>query len=419
MIFALADCNNFYASCEEVFNPKLSDAPLIILSNNDGCVIARSKKAKEWGVKMGDPAYLYKDHVERGSIQMLSSNFALYADMSHRVMQTLESYSPDMEIYSIDEAFFELKSSSDQQMGDDALQMRQKVKKWTGIPVSIGIGPTKTLAKIANVMAKKDAAKNGVCVLIDPALIRSQLEKTALEDIWGIGAALAQRLRCKQIYTAAQLIDCDDSAIKKWLGTPGYRTALELRGTPCFSCQNVPEKKKSIICSRSFKQAVTEKAALEEAIASFVSQAAEKLRSQKSLTAFLSVFIATSPFIQPYYGPSCHVDLPNPTAYTPELIRLAKECLHRIVRPGLEYKKAGVLIGHFTDKGTGQTDWLAPVEENPKKTRLIETIDKINRRYDKNAVRFAAEGAEYSWQSARKLVSPRYTTSWNELLIIH
>jgi DNA polymerase V len=415
-MFALVDCNNFYASCEEVFNPALGLTPLIILSNNDGCVIARSKKAKELGIGMGDPAYLYKERVENGEIRMLSSNFTLYADMSRRVMQTLESYAPQMEIYSIDEAFFELPDQTAEAMHREALAMRQKVKKWTGIPVSIGVGATKTLAKVANELAKKEIELDGVYVLSSPDQIRSRLEQTAPEDIWGIGDAFAKRLKNHRIYTAAQLIDCNDTFIQKLLGVPGLRTVMELRATRCSSCAGTIEKRKSIVCSRSFKRAIADLADLEKAIACFTSRAAEKLRRQESRAKFLSIFIATSPFTQPYEGRSCHIDLPHPTAYTPELIRLAKEGLHSIFRSPFAYKKAGVLLGNFCDESVEQIDWITPPAETPKKARLMRTIDRINRRYDKNAVQFAAEGLDDRLRSAQAHVSPRFTTSWNELL---
>ena len=417
-MFALVDCNNFYASCEEVFNPSLSQFPLIILSNNDGCIIARSKKAKELGIPMGGPAYMYKDRVERGEIRMLSSNFTLYADMSQRVMQTLESYAPRMEIYSIDEAFFELEELSEEELRNEACRMREKVKKWTGIPVSIGIGPTKTIAKMANELAKKRSELGGVSILISKTAIRAQLEVTEPEEIWGIGHALAERLKANRIYTAAQLIDCDDSFIKKLLGVVGYRTVLELRTVPCFSCSQPIEKRKSIICSRSFKKPITNSSDLENVIATFVSRAAEKLRSQQSRAKFISIFIATSPFIQPYEGRSCHIDLPNPTAYTPELIRLAKEGLKRIYRPQFAYKKAGVLLGDFCDGSVEQMDWITPPTDTPKKRNLMRTIDRINRRYDKTAVQFAAEGLDNHLRSSQTQVSPRFTTSWKDLLTV-
>jgi len=417
-MFALIDCNNFYASCEEVFNPSLSKKPLIILSNNDGCIIARSKKAKELGIQMGDPAYLFKERVDRGEIQMLSSNFTLYADMSQRVMQTLESYSPQMEIYSIDEAFFELEDRSADRLCEDGLKIRQKVKQWTGIPVSIGIAPTKTLAKIANETAKKHPEFSGVRVLISQFEIRKQLEKTEPEDIWGIGSALAQRLRTGRIYTACELIDREDRFIQHLIGISGYRTVLELRGISCFPFEEESEKKQSIVCSRSFGRKVSDIRDLEESVAAFASRGAEKLRNQKSRASFLSVFIATSPFVQPYESRSCHIELPNPTSFTPELIRLAKKGLRSIYRPHFAYKKAGVLLGDFVDENSEQIDYLTPGNENPKKTKLMQTIDRINRRYGKNAVQFAAEGLDPSWRSNRANASPKFTTSWNELLKI-
>ncbi len=417
-MFALVDCNNFYASCEEVFNPSLSLRPLIILSNNDGCVIARSQKAKLLGIKVGDPAYLFKERVDRGEIQMLSSNFTLYADMSQRVMQTLESYSPKMEIYSIDEAFFEIEDRLADQFREEGLKIRHKVKQWTGIPVSIGIAPTKTLAKIANETAKKHLEFDGVRVLISPSEILKQLEKTELEDIWGIGSALTLRLRKERIYTAAELIGREDRFIRHLIGINGYRTVLELRGLACFPCEEEIKKKQSIVCSRSFGRKVVDIEDLEESVAAFASRGAEKLRLQKSRASFLSVFIATSPFVQPYESRSCHIELPNPTAYTPELIHLAKEGLRSIYRPHFSYKKAGVLLGDFVDEGGEQIDYLTPGNVNPKKTKLMQTIDSINRRYDKNAVQFAAEGLDPSWRSNRARASPRFTTSWNELLKI-
>lgn len=403
--FALVDCNNFYASCEEVFNPNLKKKPLLILSNNDGCVIARSKKAKQMGVKMGDPAYLFRDQEKRGEINMLSSNFALYADMSQRVMQTLESFSPEMEIYSIDEAFFELDVGSD--LEKQGVLMRNKVKKWTGIPVSIGIGATKTLAKLANEIAKKG----------DGVLVLDKLQAdTPLEDIWGIGRALATRLSKNGIYTAGQLIQVQDQRIQKILGVTGYRTVLELRGVSCIPLTEVEEKKKSIICSRSFRYPVLTKIHLEEAVAFFASRAAEKLREQESLAGFLSVYVATSPFKEPYYARSCHIQIPNPTSYTPDLISWAKEGLSRIFAPEKEYKKAGVMIGDFCDIDARPLDLFSPEKANVKKQKAMQIVDQINIRYDKPAVSFAAEGASPKWKTKPSRISPKFTTSWHDLL---
>jgi len=426
-LFALADCNNFFASCEMVFNPGLDKKPLVVLSNNDGCIIARSQKAKQLGIKMGEPAYLYRERAKKGEIQMLSSNFTLYADMSQRVMQTLSSFSPDIELYSIDEAFFLLEPSSDEVLRSRALEMRRKVKQWTGIPVSIGTAPTKTLAKIANETAKKDKNGDGVCVLTDPVSISERLKKTALEDIWGIGARLSERLKRKRIYTAAQLVEADDVWIRKLLGVTGFQTVLELRGTPCFQLCEEPGKKKSIVCSRSFATRIEDLSLLQEAIAAFAANAAEKLREQESVASFLSVFIAASPFQEPYESRSCHIQIPNPTSYTPELIALAKEGLSQIYRSGCSYKKAGVLLGDFSDSDAAQTDLITPSSDTDKKKEAMKVIDKINARYDKPSLRFAAEGVDQhptsrSWKSAeaniRANVSPKFTTSWHDLLKI-
>ena len=414
-MLALIDCNNFYASCEHLFNPKLEKKPLVILSNNDGCVIARSQKAKALGIKMGEPAYQLRERISSGEIQMLSSNFTLYADMSQRVMQTLSSFSSDMEVYSIDEAFFLLGDSPD--LREKGIAMLQKVKKWTGIPISIGIAPTKTLAKLANEAAKKEKAYEGVYVLSDPKAIEERLARTALEDIWGIGGQLSLKLNKQGIYTAQQLRMSDDHWIRKLLGVTGYRTVLELRGTPCIELMEEPEKKKSIVCSRSFSKKVESLHLLEEALASFASRAAEKLREQKSRAGFLSVFIATSPFQEPYVARSCHIQIPNPTSYTPELIAYAKEGLAKIYQPELGYKKAGVLIGDFIDEGAEPLDFLTPNPANDKRTRAMEILDAVNARYDKEAIRFAAEGVERQWKSgARGSISPKFTTSWHELL---
>ncbi len=413
-MYALVDCNNFYASCEQVFNPRLEEKPLAILSNNDGCIIARSQKAKDLGIQMGEPAYLYRERARLGELNMLSSNFTLYADMSQRVMQTLSSFSSDMEIYSIDEAFFILEDAPKEKLEQMSIEMRKKVKQWTGIPISIGVAPTKTLAKAANRIAKKG---DGVFVMAEAGEIEERLSRFALEDVWGIGKAISAKLKRKGIYTAGQLRRADDVWIRKLLGVTGFKTVLELRGTSCIELEEEAGKKKSIVCSRSFSRKIEELDYLLEAAASFATRAAEKLRGQESLAGFISVFASTSPFEEPYESGSCHIQLPYPTAYTPELISLAKEGLKRIFKPGFGYKKAGVLLGDFSDKGTEQKDLLAENPRTEKKERAMEIVDRINEKYDRLAVRFAAEGVEkHPWQSLRANSSPKFTTSWHELL---
>lgn len=402
-MFALVDCNNFFASCEQVFHPKWEKMALVVLSNNDGCIISRSPKAKELGIKMGDPAYLYRD---RKDVVMVSSNFTLYADMSQRVMQILSSHSPDVEIYSIDEAFFLLEEKDT--LYDSCQALGQQIKKWTGIPVSIGVGPTKTLAKLAAQIAK-DKENKGVAIL-NSDRAHTQLQATAVEEIWGIGKNIAQKLRRNGMYTAGQLIQADETWIRNLLGVTGFRTVLELRGVSCLDIE-APEKKKSIICSRSFGSSVTELASLQEAVATFVESAAEKLRNQSSLTSFLSVSVtnrmATS---------SCHIQLPSPTSYTPELIRQAKEACTRLYQSGVDYKKAGVMLSDFSDRDAIQTDWLNPTPFSKKKGDAMKVLDQINARYDKTAVQFAASGIEKKWKSNRAHTTPKFTTNWLDLL---
>lgn len=396
-MFGLADCNNFFASCEMVFNPKLRDQPLVILSNNDGCIIARSKKAKALGIKMGEPIFHYKN---RADIIRLSSNFELYSDMSHRVMETLSTCSPDLEIYSIDEAFFSLEDHP--QLKEEALHIREKVRKWTGIPISIGIAPTKTLAKLASEIAKKN---DGAFVLRED--MESTLGSIEVSEIWGIGRALAGRLKRKGIYSALDLKNAEDAWIRKMLGVVGYRTVLELRGKPCFELNEIPEKKKSIVCSRSFGSRVTKLEELHEAVSTFAARAAEKLREQESYASFLSVFLISNERIA-----SCHATFPNASSYTPDFISAAKVGAEKLFDSNQEYRKAGVLIGDFTD--ISQPDLLNP----PKVDRKIamNVLDQINARYDKPKLQFAAEGIERSWKSKRDHTTPKFTTRWTDLL---
>lgn len=402
-MYAIVDCNNFYASCEQVFNPKLEKKPLLILSNNDGIVIARSEKAKALGIPMGAKAFDYRPQIQSGAIQTLSCNFSLYADMSDRVMQVLESEVSEMEIYSIDEAFFLYR-------GEDAHAIRAKIKKWTGVTVSIGIAPTKTLAKLANRTAKK--SKEGVFTLTDP---QQKLETTPLEDIWGIGHATMLALKRKQIYTPAMLIAKSDSWIRNNFNLNLLKTTMELRGTPCLELEEA-EKKQSIMVSRSFEKPIEDRQILSEHIAAFAGRAAEKLREQQSKAQFLSVFIATSPFKEPYESRSCHFNLPHGTAYTSELISLAKQGLERMHRPGFAYKRGGVILGDFVDSDTFQGDLFTPDPASEKKMAAMQVLDRINTRYDKPAIRYLAEGKEWKESGANK--SPRYTTSWDDILEI-
>ncbi len=275
---ALVDCNNFFVSCERVFNPKLRNVPVVVLSNNDGCIIARSSEAKALGIPMGAPFFQWKEFLERHQVYVFSSNFTFYGDMSHRVMQTLSLLNPDMEIYSIDEAFLFLKTTGDPV--EFCHQIRDAVLQWTGIPISIGIAPTKTLAKIANKDAKKNHSLKGVSLLVDPVAIEQRLKILPVEEIWGVGRRLSIRLAKQGIYSAYELKEQQDSYLRSLLSVTGLRTAWELRGIPCFSLEEQPSSKKSIMTSRSFGFHVETIETLEEAVSSFTSRGAEKLREE-------------------------------------------------------------------------------------------------------------------------------------------
>jgi DNA polymerase V len=354
---------------------------------------------------MCDPAYLYKN---RPDITLISSNFSLYADMSQRVMQTLSSFSPDMEVYSIDEAFFILDGKD---LEERSIKIRQKVLQWTGIPISIGIGTTKTLAKVANERAKKHTT-TGVCVLDSESKVEEVLKTLTPGDIWGIGSNLNDRLKRKGIYTAEQFRNLDDSVLRKILGVGGLSTALELRGTNCYDLNTLPEKRKSIVCSRSFAEKIEDLNELHEAIASFTAMAAEKLRSQKCKASFLSVFLSEG------FGhetASCNLPLANAISFTPELITLAKAGITRLFKEKTGYKRAGIMLGDFTEDD--QIDFVTTSEINQKKMRAMEVLDEINARYDKEKIRFAAQGIDV-YAKGRSHCSPKYTTNWDDLLKI-
>lgn len=411
--FFLVDCNQFYVSCEQVFNPKLQKRPVVVLSNNDGCVVARSKEAKALKIPMGAPAYQYADLFKRERVHVCSSNYTLYGDMSQRVMRVLSQFSEEMEEYSIDEAFLWAASSDPIAF---AQEIRQRILQWTGIPVSIGIGTTKTLAKVANDIAKKKDWIFGFCngVKIDPVL-----EKLAVEEIWGIGSRLSKALQAEGICNAKAFKDLPDHWIKQRFSVVLLRTAWELRGIPCLELQEMPVERKSITRSRSFGYKVTALAELNEALCSYADDALETLRKEQLLPSFLTVFLTTSPFIEKAYSNSCTLVLPEPTHYTPTVSTLAKDALKRIYREGLPYKKTGIILGGFVPEHTFQPDLFQLRPLNPQKQlQAMQVFDDLKERYGKSALRFASEGTLQKWRMQRGSVSARFTTSWNELLTI-
>lgn len=419
-LFALVDCNNFYVSCERVFNPKLEGKPVIVLSNNDGCVIARSEEAKSLGIKMGQPAFQSEQLFKKHGVLVFSSNYSLYGDMSDRVMETLEQFTSDIEVYSIDEAFLVLPYNNCDEITDYARKIRQTVKKWTGIPVSIGIGPTKTLAKIASKIGKKNPALNGVLNIADHARIDEILDKVPVGDIWGVGPRYEAFLKRHGINTAFQFKNAHDAWVKKNMTVMGLRTVMELRGVPCFSLEEMPVPKKGIMSSRSFGRPVESLDELKEALATYAACAAEKLRSQHSAATILHVFLMTNRFKknEPQYYSSSTTILPIASSYTPELIRFAQEQLGKIYKPGFRYKKIGVFLAEIVSQDRIQLNLLSLDYPHERNKTLMQLVDKINRRLGPDTVRFAAEGMKKEWHMRRRLLSPRYTTKWSEIPVV-
>lgn len=411
------DCNNFFVSCERVFNPRLIGKPVVVLSCNDGCVVARSKEAKKLGIPMGAPAFEYADLFRNYNVVVLSSNFALYADMSNRVMRTLEKFSPDIQIYSIDEAFLTLNVLDPVAYGQ---KMKRLVLQHTGIPISIGIGSTKTLAKVANDIAKKEASYQNVCSLEDAKKRENILQQLPVEDVWGIGRRIADFLHRQDIHTAGEFKDADDHWIKKNLSIVGVRMAWELRGISCLSLEEEPPPKKSITCSRSFSRPVSELDDLYEAISTYTARAAEKLRDQESLASYMNLFLMTNKHHDsPYYAYQIQVILPQPSDFTPKLIHYAKEGLRRIFQKGLFYKKTGLTLGGLVSSRAYQLDFFVERNESEAKERaLMQVVDRLNHQYGRNIIKTAAEGIEQPWKSKRENCTPHYTTSWNEILTI-
>lgn len=410
--FALVDCNNFYASCESVFNPALRNQPVVVLSSNDGCIIARSKEAKALGVPMGAPAFQCKDLFLQHKVITCSSNFALYGDMSQRVMQTLSQFSPDLEIYSVDEAFLKIENKG---ASNYAQTIRNTVLKWTGLTVSIGIAPTKTLAKAANAWAKK---REGVFNLLDPRDQKKILDQMSVGEIWGIGRRLTQHLARFGIRTAWEFCQADDCWIKKHLSVVGLRTAWELRGISCLELDEAEPSKKSIMSSKSFGKPQTDFNAIAEALASYTSRAAEKMREQSSAASSMEVFLIThfKPE-EPAKTVYTQIILPQPTDYAPDLIYFAKRGLETLFRKGQIYRKTGILLGGLVPNQSCQLDFFNGGKAvNKKHQQVMEVVDQANHLFGRRVLRFAAEGTKQEWKTRLSMRSPRYTTSWNELL---
>lgn len=433
---ALLDCRNFYCSCERLFDPRLRHKPVVVLSNNDGCIIARSDEAKALGIAMGTPYHLCRELLERHEVAVFSSNYALYGDMSRRVMQTIGQFVPRMEVYSIDEAFLDLGECwAPEETESRSRKLRDTVRQWTGIPVGIGIGPTKVLAKAGNHFAKKRPEFAGVCT-VEPGAERL-LASLPCADVWGIGRASAEKLAVLGVRTAWDLARAEPAQVRARLGVVGERIARELRGTSCLGLEEVTPPKKAIASSRSFGRPVERLDELEEAVSTYVSRAAEKLRAQGSVAAFLSVYLVAGRFAadpRERYVPQFGRELPGgPTDYTPALTAVGLELLRRIFRRGFRYGKAGVLLGGLGPRtGTPGAERqrelfrenAAVSSDDPRRAerraRLMQTVDGLNARHGRGTVFFAASGnpiTGHTWRMRHGTKPRAYTTSWAGLSV--
>lgn len=420
-IFALVDCNNFFCSCERVFNPKIKTLPVMVLSNNDGCAVARSQEVKDLGITMGQPAFKCKDLIKSHNIQVLSSNYALYADMSKRVMTVLSEFTPQVEIYSIDEAFLALKNIPIKDYSTFGRNIIERVRQCTDIPVSVGIANTKTLSKIANGIAKKNKQFNGVVSFINLSNteIDNLLQKVPVKDIWGIGRNYANWLIQNNITNAFQLKYADKKMIKQHMTIMGEKMLMELNGISCFKLEDIQAPKKAIASTRSFGKYVTTYRQLEEAVSTYTARAGEKLRSQKSLTNLIQVFIHTNKYNknhQQYYN-CATIKLPFPTSYTPSLIHFALYGLKNIYKKEFFYQKAGVVFLNIQPEAHIQYDLLNLRSANQVKMELtaMNIVDNLNRKWGKGTVVFGSQGIIHKWDMRQANKSPNYTTSWKEL----
>lgn len=418
-MIALVDCNNFYASCERVFDPGLNGKPVVVLSNNDGCVIARSNEAKVLGIPMGAPVFQYEKLIKANEVRVFSSNFALYGDMSRRVMNILAEYAGAIEIYSIDEAFLDLGAGKESDLERFALELRHTVKKQTGIPVSIGIAASKTLAKVATHIAKKDIRLQGCRLLCDRGDIDGVLKSFPVGELWGIGRRLSAKLRQMGIETAGQFIQLSDPFILREFTINGLRMKRELLGEPTLSLESSVKPKKAICTARSFGEMISSKDFLEQAVASHTVTCAAKLRSQRSCASALMVFIHTNMFRGdlPQYRRNILMKFP-PTQNTMMLVRIAKEGLAKIYREGFQYKKAGVILMDVVQEDALQRDLFNVAPDDEDEMRLVRSMDKLNGKYGNGTVRLADQGLLDKHALKQNRRSRSYTTRWSEILEI-
>lgn len=414
-MYALVDCNNFYASCERVFNPKLRHVPIVVLSNNDGCVIARSNEAKQLGIPMGAPAFEYRNVFKEKGVSVFSSNYALYGDMSNRVTTILKRYTPDIEVYSIDESFLKFKGFENFNLTDYCSKIRAEVLQCTLIPTCIGIAPTKALAKVANRIAKKFSELNGVyCIDTDEKRIKA-LKWLDIEDVWGIGRQISKKLKAKGIKRAYQFTQLPDDYVRKEFSVVGLRLKKELEGISVLDLEEVANKK-AIATTRSFDTTYADKSYLQERISTFAATCAEKLRNQKSTCQIVTVFVNTNRFNETHeqYYRSINVTIPYATNSSIEISKYAKKGLDIIFKKGYHYKKAGVIVSGIAPEAEKQFNMF---EDEPIHHRkAMNVMDKLNFKYGCKKLKLGSQALDKTWKMRQDQLSPNYTTNWNEIL---
>lgn len=423
-MYALIDCNSFYASCEKAFRPDLAHHPIVVLSNNDGCVVARSPEAKALGIRMAVPLFQVREIIHKHRVAVFSSNYTLYGDISRRVMETLASFAPAIEVYSIDEAFLDfnnlLYKPNWHTLGQ---QIRQQVWQDTGIPVSVGFAPTKTLAKVANHIAKKTPALQHVSVLEKAPQTTDLLEDFPLQQVWGIGYGYCQRLEQQGVFTAGQLCRMPEAWVRKQLSVIGLRTVKELKGIPCLNLEEITDPRKMVITSLSFDKTTEDLETLREYIASFAVRSAEKLRTQGLCCTALAVSLSTNRFHphEKQYRNSLSLSFEEATSYSPTIVRVALKALDQLYRKEFSYKKACVMLYGLVPQHTIQQDlFKASIESTPtaKKQKAMEVLDRLNEQLGRNKIKLAAQGNDDKWKSHQAKLSACFTTRWNELLIV-
>ena len=410
---ALIDCNSFYVSCERLFNPKIRKLPVVVLSNNDGCIISRSNEAKALGIKMGEPYFKARNIIIKNNVQVFSSNYSLYGDISRRVMRTLKRFNSKIEVYSIDEAFLDLSNFSDKEVKDVGKEIRNTVLQWTGIPTSIGIAETKTLSKVANHIAKKQ--KSGVVSLVNIKDLDPILEKVEVRDIWGVGKQLSKFYIKNGIYNAKQLKNASNTWIKKTKNVLSSRTAMELRGVPCIEIETKQAKRKSCCVSRSFGKKVEKLRELKESVTSYCLNAAEKIRSESLVCKSITVFIRTSPFQNKgiFYSNSKTIDFPIATNNSIEIVKNALIGLDLIYKDGFKYQKAGIILSGLSDSEKGNSLFKSTKDERIK--NLMQSIDNTNYRYGRSTISLASAGINKKWSMRRQYSSKIDTADFYSL----